>query len=141
MEVTDFEAEVRFAFGPVAARLGLQGPVNTSLSTTELRLRYRSDQLGVELAFELIGFFVFMLLCREAEDATLEGYEDVRGRRQKVHLQDALRELNVDVDRDTKALRILAGDYRNAASMIDILAQALETNWRTILTNRERLVG
>jgi hypothetical protein len=135
MEVAELKREVRDVFDPLAVRLNLSGPVETSMATTEFSLGYMGHTLGIQVSVDMSQFFIHVLLFRPSDDKIPIGYTDIDGRTQKVYLQQALKTVSISTEQETQALRKLAGNYMNCTSMAKILADLVEHHWPLISGN------
>ena len=138
MEIIDIKKQIRQVFDPLANRLSLRGPIEMSLGATDLHFGYLTEAIGVEITVDMSDFFVYALIFRPEENTIPIGYNDSNGVRQKLYLQQALKELGIDVNKETLALQRLGGDWRNCDRMIEILAKLVDENWTQISLNPKR---
>jgi hypothetical protein len=118
--------------------LGFRGPKINSRNV-DFSIGYFSDEIGVEIQVELIGFFIFVLLFEPAGDDIPIGYTNPAGKVQKRHLQEILAELSVIKSSGIKELQELGGDYMNCDLLAEKLSTLLHNNWERIMANREQL--
>jgi hypothetical protein len=135
MEVSELKREVRAVFDPLATRLNLSGPTETSLATTEFSLGYIAHNLGIQVAVDMGQFFIHILLFRPVNGEMPVGYTGPDGKTQKLYLQQALKNLSIGTEKETQALRKLAGNHLNCTSMAKILAALVERHWPLLSTN------
>jgi hypothetical protein len=135
MEITDIKQQVKEVFDPLAIRLGLNGPIELSLTPTNFHLGYTSHTIGLEIEVEMIDFFVYALLFRPNGNEIPLGYDDENGKRQKLYIQQALKELSIDVNRETHSIQKLGGDYRNCPQMAERLARLVGQYWPELSQN------
>lgn len=138
MEVAELKRAVRAVFDPVATRLNLSGPVESSLATTEFSLSYMTHNLGIQVAVDMSQFFIHVLLFRHANNEMPVGYTGPDGSIQKIYLQQALKKLSIGTEQETQALRKCAGNHRNCTSMAKILADLLERHWLVLSDNVQK---
>jgi hypothetical protein len=138
MEVSELKQEIRNVFDPLANKLGLTGPVDMSLASTDFNLSYSTQEIGLELTVDMGDFFIYALIFRPEGSAPPIGYHDENGRRQKMYLQNALEELKIDVSIETRALQKLGGNFENCDEMTRILARLVQQYWLQISSNTER---
>lgn len=138
MEVAELKRAVRAVFDPVATRLNLSGPVESSLATTEFSLGYMAHNLGIQIAVDMGQFFIHVLLFRPANDEIPVGYTGPDGNIQKIYLQQALKKLSINTEQETQTLRKCAGNHMNCTSMAKILADLLERHWPILSDNAEK---
>ena len=138
MEISELKKQIREIFDPLAARLGLKGPVEFSLSSSDFHFGYSTEAIGVELTVDMSDFFIYALIYKPTGNCIPIGYNDQTGRRQKLYLQEALKDLSIQTNKETEALQKLAGDYLNCLKMTGILARLLEQNWPQLSSNSQR---
>ena len=140
MEVSQIKQQIRKVFDPLASRLGLDGPIELSLTPTDVHLGYTntSKAIGLEIEVELIDFFIYALIFRPIGDGLPIGYNDETGKRHKLYVQQALKELSIDVSQETRELQKLGGDYRNCQAMAEKLARLVEHYWPDVSQNPTR---
>jgi|GEM_PF-4493556 len=138
MEIAEIKQQIRKVFDPLAIRLGLDGPIELSLSPTDAHLGYTSEAIGLEVVVDIGDFFIYALLFRPTGDGLPLGYNDETGKRQKLYIQQALKELSIDVSRETEGLQKLGGDYRNCQEMAEKLAHLVEHYWPDMSQNPAR---
>lgn len=138
MQTSELKENVRDAFDPIARTYGLSGPIETSLATTEFHLGYSNERLGFEITVDLSDFFIYVLIFKPVGNQAPIGYEDESGKRRKLYLQQALKELAIDASKETRALQKLGGDYRNCDKMLAILAPLLWQYWPQISADPDR---
>ena len=139
MEITDIKKQIRQVFDPLANRLSLRGPIEMSLGSMDFHFGYLTEAIGIEIRVDMSDFFVYALVFRPEDNAIPIGYEDGNGVRQKLYLQKALKELGIDVNKETLALQRLGGDWRNCNKMTEILAKLVDEYWTQISMNSKRL--
>lgn len=138
MEVSDLKKEVEAVFNPAAVKLNLAGPAESSLASTEFSLFYFGDSLGVQVSVDMSQFFIHVLLFRPEGGVLPIGYFDARGKTQKVYLQVGLKSLFINIERETRTLQKLGGDYRNCTTMAKLLADLVVRHWPQLLENAPR---
>jgi hypothetical protein len=138
MDISELKQQVRSVFDPLANRLGLIGPTEASIISTEFDLSYSTQTLGLEITVDMSDFFIYALIYRPQGIFPPIGYDDEQGKRHKLYLQQALKELGIDTTRETRALQKLSGNIQNRYEMAGILAQLLERNWPLLLSNQAR---
>jgi hypothetical protein len=138
MEVSEVRKMMRKVFDPLATRLNLDGPIELSLTPTDVHLGYTTNAIGLEIEVETVDFFIYALIFRPSGHGLPLGYNDETGKRHKLYVQQALKELSIDVSRETRELQLLGGDYRNCQEMADKLARLIEHYWPAMSQNSTR---
>ncbi|HEY9161832.1 MAG TPA: hypothetical protein VIS94_12220 [Desulfomonilia bacterium] len=141
MESSEILNQVRVVFDPLAKSLGLQGPIVMALGYTTILVGYHNNAVGLEIEIDLSDFFLFALIYRSKENKIPIGYNDDKGLRQKIFIQDALKMLSIDIAKETKTLQKLGGDYHNCTQMAEILAKIISQYWNNIVTFAPQLFG
>ena len=140
MEVAQIKLLIRNIFDPLASRLGLDGPIELTLTPSDVHLGYTNlgKEIGLEITVEVIDFFIYALIFRPSGDGLPVGYSDENGKRQKLYIQQALKELSIDISQETRELQTLAGDYRNCQILAEKLAGLVEHYWSDISQHPSR---
>lgn len=141
MEVKDIKQQIRDVFDPLANKLGLLGPNESKLSHTQFALAYSDERIGIELSIDLSDFFIYALLFIPREDEVPIGYQDSSGYRQKLYLQEALKELSIDCAQETKRLQGLGGNYKNCEEMALELSHLIDKHWTIVYSQHNRWFG
>ena len=132
MEVSNIKQQVRDVFDPLAIRLGLNVFVELSQTSTNFHLGYANQRIGLEIEVEMLDFFIYGLLFRPCGSVLPIGYTDSDGKRQKLYVQQALKELSINTNQETHTIQKLGGDYRNCREMAEILARLIEQHWQEL---------
>jgi hypothetical protein len=141
METRDIKRQIRNVFDPLAQKFGLLGFCESNLSNTGFSIAYFCCEMGLELNVDLSDFFIYALLYKPSGQEIPVGYEDASGNRQKIYLQEALKELAIDVGKAKRRLQQLGGDYQNCSEMLTILQRLVEENWHQLISERHRWFG
>lgn len=141
MTTDEIKIQIRDAFDPLAQKFGLSEYSECEQSNAAFSIAYMSDVIGIELNVDLSDFFIYALIFKSMGKIIPVGYEAELGCRQKIYIQEALKELAVDVGSTTKALQQLGGDYRNCAEMLEILKDIVEENWQLLVSEHHRWFG
>jgi hypothetical protein len=135
MEIQNIREQVREVFDPLTKRLGLNGPIQSSQTSSSFHLGYTSKTIGLEIEVETLDFFIYALLYRPSGDILPVGYNDKTGKRQKLYIQQALKELAIDVSQETCVIQKLGGDYHNCRKVAEMLARLIEQHWQKLSQN------
>ena len=141
MEIQSIKTEIREIFDPIASMLGLHSYSECSRSNTEFSVAYLAEKVGLELNIDLSDFFIYALLIRPTGGDIPVGYQDDSGRRQKVYLQEALKEVGVDIQEITLKLQRMGGDCQNCSGMLAVLSELIKENWEVLVEERQRWFG
>lgn len=139
--IQDIKSQIHELFDPLAEKLGLHTFFESEQSQTVFSIAFASDDLGLELNVDLADFFVYAMLFRPVGTVLPIGYQDSFGNRQKLYVQEALKELGVEIGDTTHRLQQLGGDRRNCSGMLVIIKEMVEVNWSALKADRARLFG
>lgn len=139
MEVDELKQSIQDVFNPIANYFGLKGPIDTAKSNVSFSFAYESSSIGIEVDVEMIQFFIFVSLYCPVDGRLPKTYINSSGTKQRLHLQEALKILAINVDEDTQRLKNLGGKYQNSKEMALIQAQLLQKYWKQISSNTEKL--
>lgn len=108
------------------------------MSHTQLSIAYSDDRIGLELSIDLSDFFIYALIFKPVGDHVPVGYHDGSGRRHKLYLQQALKELSIDVSKETKRLQELSGNFKNCGEMVLVLSSLIHQYWASVSKQPDR---
>ena len=139
MEIRDIKTAIRLRFDPLAHSLGLKGPNERVHNNVSFSFGYFADDIGLELRIELSDFFIYALIFKAEQGEIPSGYKNNLGERQKLYFQEALKELSLGGEMETKELQRLGGDHRNCEEMASKLAGLIKDKWASIYAQKKRL--
>ena len=139
MEVTELKNKIIDLVDPVFRGLGLSGPFEYSIASTDLHLAYMSDDVGLEIIIEMADFFVFAMIFHPKEKTVPIGYHDESGRRQKLYLQQALNKLSANGSSYNEQMSAFRVDSKNYKEFISLVINIIEQNWLAIVENKSCL--
>jgi len=139
MEIDEIKSILRSKFDPIAMRIGLEGPYEEVYGHSSFSFGYFSRDLGLEVRVDMSDFFIYVLVFRTQQNNIPIGYKDQAGHRQKLYFQEALKELSLGGQTETKELKRLGGDYRNCEKMASLLATLVEEKWSLVASQKSIL--
>lgn len=137
-EIHNIRSQIVELFGPLAKTLGLHTYMERKLSNTVFSIGYASGKLGIELNVDLADFFIYAILFKPAENEIPVSPHDSAGNKQKIYVQEALKELGVEISMPTQRLQQLGGDYRNCHEMLVVINDMIENYWENLETEQNR---
>jgi len=139
MEVDEIKLIIRSIFDPIARKIGLEGPYEEVHSNFSFSFGYFSNDVGIEVRVDMSDFFIYLLLFKTRQKKIPIGYKDHTGHRQKLYFQEALKELSLGGETETKELQRLGGDFRNCEKMASLLANLLKEKWSLVVSQKTKL--
>lgn len=129
---------LREKFDSAAKDLGFKGSVE-SVSPFAVSLVFFGSHISLEIQVDLRDFFLFGYLFRGSGPKIPRGYVDDHNKRQRMHIQEAIKELKLGPDDVTKRMQKLAGKADNCEALAELLLMLVERYWREIEADCSRI--
>lgn len=137
-DIQSIKSQIDGSLRPLADRLGLHTLLESKRSHTVFSIAFASEDLGLELNVDLADFFIYALLFKPSGGEVPVGNQDASGNRQKIYVQEALKQLGVDISGATQKLQQLGGDHRNCSEMLALIRELVEDHWAVLEAERLR---
>jgi len=137
METGELVNKIKTVFDSIAHKYGACELQTVYYGYKEVSFGYKVDTFGIDVEIDLSSFAIFVLIFKFKEDKIPVDYEDEFGNLQRIHIQEALNRIGLDISRERNELRRLSGNSNNCTAIVNILSKLLDDNWNILLSKTD----